>query len=389
MFTETRFSTISAAAPTTMTGKLTVKLRNMSWILLILIGAVAVFGFALLYSAAGGNWDPWASRQAVRFLAGLFVLVVVALIDIRFWMAVAYPAYLAALVMLIAVEFIGVTGMGAQRWLDVGPFVVQPSEFMKITMVLALARYLHGMEPDEVSSPLKLLGGLMIIMAPVGLVLKQPDLGTSVLLMAGGCGVLFMAGLSWRVTIAGVIAGLVAAAVGWRFLKPYQQQRVLTFLDPESDPMGAGYHILQSKIAIGSGGLFGKGFLEGTQSHLNFLPEKQTDFIFTALAEELGLVGGLVLLGLYLLILGTGMVIALTCKHHFGRLVTVGVLMTFFLYILINTSMVMGLIPVVGVPLPLVSYGGTAMMTLMFGFGLVMCVRVHKDMDLPRNPMAL
>ncbi|MEM1139534.1 MAG: rod shape-determining protein RodA, partial [Pseudomonadota bacterium] len=319
------------------------KLGRLSWLLLLLLTAAASVGFMLLFSAANGNIDPWASRQMVRFGAGVVVLIIVAMVDIRFWMSLAYPAYFGALVMLVAVEFIGVTGMGAQRWLDLGPFVVQPSEFMKIAMVLALARYLHGLEPQQVSHPLRLLPSIFIIFAPVALVLKQPDLGTALLLLAGGCMLLFLAGLSWRIVIAGVLAGLSAMAVGWRFLEPYQQQRVLTFLDPESDPMGSGYHIMQSKIAFGSGGVFGKGFLQGTQSHLNFLPEKQTDFILPILAEEMGFVGAIGLLGLYLMILGYGLSIAIRSRHHFGRLVTLGVLITFLLYILINTSMVMGL----------------------------------------------
>ena len=330
-------------------GLVSQKLKEVTWPFLLLIAVVAGFGFVLLFSAANGQFDPWASRQIVRFVFGLIILLAVAVVDIRVWMSLAYPAYAVTLVALVAVEFIGVKGMGAQRWLDLGPFVVQPSEFMKIAMVLALARHLHSLTLEQVSRPVTLLPSLFMIVAPVALVLKQPDLGTAMLLLAGGCIVLFIAGLSWRIVIAGVVASLGALVVGWRFLAPYQKQRVLTFLDPENDPMGSGYHILQSKIAFGSGGVFGKGFLEGTQNRLDFLPEKHTDFIFVTLGEEFGLLGTMSLLFLYFLIVVYGLRIALSSENQFGRLLAMGVLVTFILYIIINTGMVMGLLPVVGV----------------------------------------
>ena len=250
--------------------------------------------------------------------------------------------------------------------------------------MLALARYFHGVKAEHVSRLLSLVPALALIGVPFALVVVQPDLGTGMLLALGGSGILFVAGLSWRIIFAVVAMGAAAVPVAWGFLHDYQKQRVFTFLDPSLDPLGAGYHITQSKIAFGSGGIFGKGFMQGTQSHLNFLPEKQTDFIFTMFSEEFGLIGGVTLLALYLMILAYGLSIALRSRNHFGRLVAFGVLMTFLLYIAINTSMVMGLIPVVGVPLPLVSYGGTAMLTLMFGFGLLMCVHVHRNAEIPR-----
>lgn len=379
------------------------KLHEINWLLLFTVIAISLIGVAMLYStsttpeglngepASRGSFEPWASRQLLRFGIGLIVMLVIGLVDIRWWMKLAYPAYGVALVLLLGVEFYGVTGMGAQRWVEL-PVVgvrLQPSEIMKIAMVLALARYIHGLGDDDISRVRGLAPAVFIIVVPALLVLRQPDLGTALLLLAGGFIILFLAGLSWRILGGVGVLAIVAAGVGWQFLKDYQQQRVLTFLDPESDPMGSGYHILQAKIAMGSGGVFGKGYLQGTQSQLNFLPEKHTDFIFTMLSEELGLAGGIFLLVLYLIVLARGTSIALSSRHHFGRLVAMGVMATFLLYIVINTAMVMGLIPVVGVPLPLVSYGGTAMMTILFGLGLVMSVHIHRDIEITKTSTGL
>ncbi len=361
------------------------KIADFNWGLLFLICIVASIGFAMLYSVADGSWDPWASRQMIRFVLGLAVLFVVALVDIRVWLSLAYPAYAMALLLLIAVEIAGEIGMGAQRWLSLGPLNLQPSELMKIALVLALARYFHGLSVDEVSRPLRVIPPLLMLAIPVGLVLMQPDLGTAMLLLAGGGAIVFLAGINWWYLLTAAAAGIAAIPIGWQFLHGYQRDRVLTFLNPERDPLGAGYHILQSKIAIGAGGVFGQGFMQGTQSHLDFLPEKQTDFIFTMLSEELGMVGAFGLLGLYTLILAIGLMTALRARAHFARLVAMGVCVTLFLYVFINAAMVMGLIPVVGVPMPLVSYGGTSMMTIMFGFGLLMSVHIHRDVDIPRR----
>lgn len=360
------------------------KLREINWSLVLLLGVIASIGFAALYSVAGGSLEPWALKQMLRFAVGVGVLVVVALVDLRVWMVLAYPAYAVALFLLVLVDLFGHVGMGAQRWLSVGPINIQPSELMKITLVLALARYFHGLRADQVSHIVWILPPAAMIAAPVGLVFYQPDLGTGLLLAAGGGIMMFLAGLSWRIIGVGVAGALAAIPVGWNLLHDYQRNRVLTFLDPSRDPLGAGYHITQAKIAMGSGGIFGKGYMEGTQAQLNFLPEKQTDFIFTMFSEEFGFLGAITLLALYIVVLAIGYSIAMRSRSHFGRLVAGGVLATFLLYILINTSMVMGLIPVVGVPLPFVSYGGTAMMTLMFGFGLIMCVHVHRGQELPR-----
>jgi rod shape determining protein RodA len=340
----------------------------------------------MLYSAADGNFDPWASRQMVRFAMGMVLLMVFAVIDPRVWMQLAYPAYGFALLLLIGVEVAGTTGMGATRWINLGVIQLQPSELMKITLALALARYYHMLEHDRVSHPLYLLPALAMIGLPVLLVLRQPDLGTSLLLTVVGIAIIFMAGLSWRYVIGAGVAALIAIPVGWQyFLLPYQRERVFTFLDPSRDPLGAGYHTTQAKIALGSGGVWGKGFMEGTQSHLNFLPEKQTDFIFVMLSEEMGLMGGLALMGLYLAVLGFAFSVAVGVRHQFGRLLVAALAVNFFLYVFINAAMVMGLIPVVGVPLPLVSYGGSAMLVIMAGFGLMMSIYVHRQEELPRG----
>ncbi|MDZ4380049.1 MAG: rod shape-determining protein RodA [Parvibaculum sp.] len=364
------------------------KLIEFNWGFLLLLMLIASIGFAMLYSVAEGSFSPWAFRQAARFAVGVGIMVSVAMIDLRLWMRLAYPLYGIALAMLVAVEVIGFVGMGAQRWLNLGFVSVQPSEIMKVTLILALARYFHGLTLEEVSRIRNLLIPLGLVGTPVALVVLQPDLGTAILLIATGAVLFFSAGLRWRYFILSGAAVLAVIPILWSRLHDYQRNRVLTFLEPERDPLGAGYHILQSKIALGSGGIFGKGFMEGTQSQLNFLPEKHTDFIFTMLGEELGLVGGLVLLALYFVVLMFSLNVALQCRNQFGRLVAIGVSMTFFFYVFINTSMVMGLLPVVGVPLPLVSYGGTAMLSLMFAFGLLMSVHVHRNLEISRGPSA-
>ena len=361
------------------------KLWHIHWLFVLLLCVTAAVGVAMLYSAAGGSVDPWASRHAIRFGVGLVVLVTVALVDIHMWFRYAYAFYAISLLLLATVEILGSIGMGARRWIDLGYFTLQPSELMKVALVLALARYFHGASIDDVRRVSYLLLPLLIVSAPAVLVLRQPDLGTTIILVMAGSALFFVVGVRlWKFS-AVMLASLAAAPVAWQFLHKYQQNRILTFLNPENDPLGAGYHIIQSKIALGSGGIFGKGFIKGTQGHLSFLPEMQTDFIFTMLAEEFGLVGGLELLGLYSLILIYGFAIAMRCRSQFGRLVGVGVTATFFLYFFINIAMAMGMIPVVGVPLPLISYGGTAMMTLLFGFGLLMSVWVHRDTMIGRH----
>lgn len=361
------------------------KFWQVNWGLLLLVAACAGVGLAMLYSAANGDWDPWASRHAVRFGLGVGIMLVVALVDIRFWMRHAYAIYTIALLLLVAVEVAGTIGMGAQRWIDLKFFYLQPSEVMKVALVMALARYFHTLNFEDIGRVGHLVTPVLMVAAPVVLILRQPDLGTAVMLAVGSAVLFFLAGVRlWKFILVG-LAAVGSVPVAWNFLHDYQKKRILTFLDPEQDPLGSGYHILQSKIAMGSGGMTGKGFIRGTQSHLNFLPEKQTDFIFTMLAEEFGLMGGLALIALYALIMVYGFAIAVRARSQFARLLGMGVTTTFSLYVFINIAMVMGVIPVVGVPLPLVSYGGTAMLVVMIGFGLLMNVYVHRDTRIGRR----
>jgi rod shape determining protein RodA len=361
------------------------KLRGIQWGLVFLIAAVSVLGFAMLYSAANGDVQPWASRQMLRFAIAFIPMLAAALVDIRWWYRVAYWIYGIALLLVLAVDLRGVVGMGAQRWIDLGFLQLQPSEFMKIALVLALARYFHNRSGENVGRFLYLIVPAFLVAVPAVLVLKQPDLGTAIMLLAGGAILFYLGGVRLWVFGVGAVAALTAAPVAWSMLRDYQKSRLTTFLNPDLDPLGAGYHILQSKIALGSGGMFGKGFMLGSQSHLSFLPEKQTDFIFTMIAEEFGLVGSLSLLALYTLVIGYGFAIALRSRNNFGRLLALGIAANFFLYVFINTAMVMGLIPVVGVPLPLISYGGTAMVAVMLGFGLLMNVGIHRDVQISRH----
>lgn len=361
------------------------KLRQITWGLALIVTAIACVGFTMLYSAAGGDWDPWASRQMIRFALGFAIMIAVATVDVRIWMKAAYPFYALSLVLLIAVEVMGEIGMGAQRWLDLGFVQIQPAELAKIAIVLAIARHFHGLTHEQIGNPLHLIWPLLLTLVPAFLIFKQPKLGTTLVVLATTGIVFFMAGVRiWKFVLVG-LAGAGAVPVAWSLLRDYQKNRVLTFLNPESDPLGAGYHIIQSKIALGSGGVWGKGLLGGTQSHLQFLPEKQTDFIFTMLSEEFGFVGGLALIGLYTVIVLYGLAIAYRARSQFGRLVAIGLLSGIYLNALINMAMVMGLVPVVGEPLPLVSYGGTSMLTLLFGVGILIGVYVHRDVVVPRR----
>ena len=360
------------------------KIRSIHWGLVLLLAAISGIGFAMLYSAGNGSLQPWASRQMARFALTLVPMLAVALVDMRHWYRSAYWIYGASLMLVVAVDLHGIVGMGAQRWIDLGFIQLQPSEIMKIALVLALARYFHGLSAEDSGRLRYLVVPALLVLVPAALVLKQPDLGTAIMLLAAGAILCFLGGVRLWLFAAAALAAATVAPVAWSFLRDYQKTRLYTFLEPDTDPLGAGYHIMQSKIALGSGGLFGKGFLLGTQSHLSFLPEKQTDFIFTMFAEEFGLVGGLVLLALYIVVIGYGFAIALRSRSQFGRLLGLGIAANFFLYAFINTAMVMGLIPVVGVPLPLISYGGTAMVTVMLGFGLLMNIGIHRDVRLSR-----
>lgn len=361
------------------------KLSSISWPFLVLITITSCIGFASLYSAAGGSFEPWADKQMVRFAFGMIGLLITALIDVRIWMRLAYPIFFVVILLLVYVDIKGHIGMGAQRWINLGFIQLQPSELMKIAAILALARFFHGSTPEEVKNPLFLLLPAGAMLLPIGLVALQPDLGTAMKLVLITGAMFFIAGVSYWVFGAIAAGGLGMLPVAWHFLHDYQKKRVLIFLDPEADPLGAGYHITQSKIALGSGGIFGKGFLEGTQSHLNFLPEKQTDFIFTLFTEEWGLVGGVVLMGLFAGIIAYGFIMAMQNQSQFGRLLSMGIITNFFFYVFINVGMVMGLLPVVGVPLPLISYGGTAMLSILFGFGLLLSAHIHRHVKFTRR----
>lgn len=361
------------------------KLGMISWSFLLLLFFVATVGFLSLYSAASGSLDPWAAKHAVRFAIGIVGLIFVALIDIQIWMRLAYPLYALCVFMLIYVDISGHIGMGAQRWINLGFLQLQPSELMKICSILALARFFHGATAEDVRNPWFLAIPLALVAVPTALVLVQPDLGTAITIVLGAAAMFFMAGVSYWVFGAAIAGSLAFLPVAWHFLHDYQKRRVLVFLDPESDPLGAGYHIAQSKIALGSGGVFGKGFLNGSQSHLNFLPEKHTDFIFTLFTEEWGLIGGISLMLLFSLIIAYGYFVALSCQNQFARLLSIGVVVNFFIYVFINMGMVMGLLPVVGIPLPMISYGGTVMLSVLFGFGLLMSAHVHRDIKFTRR----
>jgi len=365
------------------------KLLEINWVLVAIIAVIACIGFAMLYSVAGAHFSPWASKQILRFIVGIAILVAVALVDIRVWMNLAYPAYAVSFLLLIAVDVAGHAGLGAQRWIELGPIQLQPSELMKISLILALARYLHGLSVEQVSRPLRMIIPLAMIALPAVLVLLQPNLGTATIIVMDGVSLLFLAGLSWWWIAPAIGAVAAAIPIGWQFLHDYQKRRVLTFLNPANDALGAGWNISQAEIAIGSGGFSGKGYLHGTQGQLNFLPEKETDFIFTAVGEEFGFIGSVALLVLFAIVIGYGIRIAMSSRSQFGRLMALGITLNFFFYIMINAMMVMGLIPVVGIPMPLLSYGGTAMLTVMFGFGLLMSVYVHRQVEIPGGSSVL
>jgi rod shape determining protein RodA len=360
---------------------ITAKLWQISWVYVLMILALAGVGYAALYSAAGGSAEPYASRQLMRFVFGLGLMLCLAMVDIRIIAKMAWPAYAAGVALLVLVMRFGHVGKGAQRWIDLAGIQWQPSEFMKIVLILGLAAWFHRASWERIGNPLFLIPPAIAVLIPVGLILKEPNLGTAVITAVVGGTVFLGAGVRWWkfALLIGLIA--LAAPIAYHHLHDYQRARITTFLNPESDPLGAGYNILQSKIALGSGGMWGEGYLKGTQGHLNFLPEKQTDFIFTTLAEEFGLVGGLALIGLLALLGLGGMMIGLRCRNQFGRLVAMGISMNFFMYVFVNVAMVMGAIPVGGVPLPLVSYGGSAMIMVMIGFGLLMSVHVHRDVE--------
>jgi rod shape determining protein RodA len=360
---------------------LTGKILSINWIYVGLLCALAGVGYAALYSAAGGAPEPYAFRHALRFGFGLVLMLTIALIDIRFIAKLSWLAYAGGVVLLALVLRMGHVGKGAQRWIDLGGLQIQPSELMKVALVLALAAWFHRVSWERIGNPLFLIPPVLAILLPVGLILKEPNLGTAAIAAMLGGAMFFAAGVRWWKFLLVALPAPFAARFAYGYMHDYQRARIEMFLHPESDPLGAGYNIIQSKIALGSGGMWGKGYLQGTQGHLDFLPEKQTDFIFTMIGEEFGLVGALAVMGLLSLITLGGMLIALRCRHRFGRLVALGISVNFFLYVFVNIAMVMGAIPVGGVPLPLVSHGGSAMITVMLGMGVLMSVHVHRDVE--------
>lgn len=367
-------------------GSLATKLFEINWLLPTLVAVVGIVGVIMIYAATDGVWRYGAFQHLVRIGFGGFVMLVVALIDIRFWYRLAYPAYAVGLALLIAVEFVGVEVNGSVRWLDLGFMRLQPSEVMKPIIVLALARYYHDLPSHRISHLFGLLGALILLTMPAMLILRQPDLGTTLLLVTTGVMMVYLAGISVRVIGFASLFAVVAIPLFFKFgLKPYQQERVLTFLDPSRDPAGASYHITQSKIALGSGGVNGKGFMRGTQRQGEYVPENRTDFIFTVIGEEFGLIGGLLTMGLYTAVIGVCIWLSLMCKEVFSKLLILGLTTTFTLYIFINLGMVMGLVPVVGVPLPLISYGGTVILAVMGGFGLILSAHLYRGVELPRS----
>lgn len=363
------------------------RLWSIHWPLIFCTAMIAAIGAAMLFSIAGGSTTPWAERHIVRLLIGLTLICLITAVPMRVWMALAYPAYAFGLGLLVLVALIGVEKGGAQRWLPLGALTFQPSEVMKIVLVLALARYFQWVPFDRLSRPLYVIIPLAMIAIPVALILKQPDLGTSTLLAGAGVAILFLAGVSWFYFVGGAVALAGLLPLIWANLHDYQKQRVFTFLEPERDPLGQGYQIFQSQIALGAGGVSGRGFMNGTQSQLDFLPEKHTDFIFTTFAEEMGFVGSVVLLALYSGLFLLLFIMAMRCASHFARLMAAGAAVMVALHTFVNMAMVTGLIPVVGAPLPLVSYGGTSMIATMIALGFASNAYAHRRVRIARRDM--
>jgi rod shape determining protein RodA len=358
------------------------KLWRVPWLFVLLLGGIAAIGYVALWTAGSGNPDAYAQKHALRFGFCLVIMLSIAFIDIRIILRFAWVGYALALALLVLVLFHGNVGKGAQRWLDIGPVQLQPSELMKIMLALGLAAWFHRASWERMGNPLFLIPPALMVLVPVGLILKQPNLGTALITAMIGAAVFWAAGMRWwKFALMAGAAG-IAAPIAYDHLRDYQRARITTFLDPESDPLGAGYNIIQSKIALGSGGMSGKGFLQGTQGHLNFLPEKQTDFIFTLIAEEFGFIGAIATLFMLLSVIVFCYIVAFRSRHQFGRLLAIGLGTNFFLYVFVNVAMVTGAIPVGGVPLPLISHGGSAMLTVMIGFGLLLSAYVHRDAEL-------
>ncbi len=360
------------------------KIKRMPVTIIVLVTLISCFGFLLMYSAAQGSTSPWASRQMIHFALFAPVMIVVGLISIKFWYKSAYLFYYGALGLLLLMYLLGYTAMGATRWIDLGLIKLQPSELMKVCIVFALARYFHDLEKQKIRLKHLFIPAIMLI-APALLIIKQPDLGTGIILLSIGIIIFFVAGVQAWVFIVGIASVSLALPILWQFLYDYQKNRILNFLDPEKDPLGTGYNIIQSKIAMGAGGFFGKGFMKGSQSQLKFLPEHQTDFIFTAICEEWGFLGGGLVLLAFVILVMYSYVIAFNARAQFSRVLAIGITSMISLHVIINVAMVMGLVPAVGIPLPLLSYGGTNMMTVLIGFGLIISVHIHSKATLKNS----
>ena len=360
------------------------KLQSINYPLLGLIITLFFVGLAALYSISNGDFNSWPLKHSQRFILGLIIFFLVIFFDLRLIFGYAYVIFFLSIISLVIIPFFGIESNGATRWINIAGISLQPSEFVKYTLILALAKYFHSINND--SGFIKtLIIPLIITIVPVFLVITQPDLGTALIILLGGISLFWISGLNYKYFIVGVFSILCSLPVLWQYLKDYQKDRVLTFFNPERDPLGNGYHIMQSKIALGSGGIFGKGYMEGTQSHLNFLPEMQTDFIFTMLGEEFGFIGTLLLLLIYAALIMISIRLALKSRSLFSKYLSLGVCNVFFIYVFVNIGMVTGLLPVVGVPLPFISYGGSSMLAVMFGFGLLMNCYINRNIIIEKT----
>jgi len=356
------------------------KIKNLNYLLIFLLILLSFIGAAGLYSAAEGSYQPWTSRHLIRFYIFLIMAVIISVIDIKIIYKYSYLLFILSLVLLISVEIIGVLGKGATRWIKIFGFSIQPSELVKVTIILALAKFYHDLKFENIKKISFLFFPFLILTIPFIFVVIQPDLGTSLSILILGVFILFLAGIRLWKFLLGFTVIIISIPLFLRFIKPYQRDRVISFLDPESDPLGQGYQLIQSKIALGSGGGTGKGFLQGTQSYLEYLPEKQTDFIFTLIGEEFGFLGTIFIIFLFILLIGVCYFISIKCFHVFGRIIALGVASNIFSYVFMNIAMVSGLMPVVGIPLPLISYGGSVMLSIMISIGLVLNVELNYNL---------
>jgi rod shape determining protein RodA len=361
------------------------KIREINIFLVCLLLIIFLFGLLSLYSVADANFNPWARNHLIRFVISATLFFIISVIDIKIILKLAYPLFFINILALVLIMFIGTETYGATRWIRIAGVSLQPSEFIKVSLILCLAKYYHSIPIIEASKISRMIIPVIITLIPVGLVINQPDLGTSIIILIGAGSIFWIVGINYKYFILTFLSACASIPVGWQYLRNYQKERVFTFFNPERDPLGNGYHIMQSKIALGSGGFAGKGYLEGTQSHLNFLPEMHTDFIFTMYGEEFGFIGTFLLLIIYLSIILVSFNLATKSRSSFGKYLSCGLIFLFFSHVFINIGMVMGLLPVVGVPLPLISYGGSSMLATMIGFGLIMNCYINRDTILAKE----